>query len=295
MKLLDEKGLTTVWAAIKNTFTSKSDADGKYARKSEVLSSLVWEKRGSNLVLDIISGDGIHSSEFIPNASSTTNGAMSNTDKAKLDGIASGANNYSLPTASATTLGGIKTNYTPISGNFFFKVNTDTNGNARTYIPGLVYGNDEHLSKVEFLTDSKEYTSFDGTAFHFYDQEGTEKDEINLPNKSGTFALTSDLSDLCKFNFINSISECQNGKINFLYHNTNDNIDLNFLDNLQDGLILFIVSSVYGREASHSSSEWFYNTNSQQGDEHYTVSIKVGQVFLATKYNGQIHLFSLYK
>ena len=38
MKLLDEKGLTTVWAAIKNTFTSKSDADGKYAKKSDVSS-----------------------------------------------------------------------------------------------------------------------------------------------------------------------------------------------------------------------------------------------------------------
>ena len=69
-----------------------------------------------------------------------------------------------------------------------------------------------------------------------------------------------DLSDVCKFNFINSISECQNGKINFLYHNNNDNINLNFLDNLQDGLILFIVSSIYGREAFHSSSEWFFNT-----------------------------------
>ena len=34
---------------------------------------------------------------------------MSATDKSKLDGIASGANNYSLPTASSTTLGGVKT------------------------------------------------------------------------------------------------------------------------------------------------------------------------------------------
>jgi hypothetical protein len=33
---------------------------------------------------------------------------MSNTDKSKLDGIASNANNYSLPTASSSTLGGVK-------------------------------------------------------------------------------------------------------------------------------------------------------------------------------------------
>lgn len=41
-------------------------------------------------------------------ASTTANGLMSKEDKAKLDGIASEANKYSLPTASATTLGGVK-------------------------------------------------------------------------------------------------------------------------------------------------------------------------------------------
>lgn len=42
------------------------------------------------------------------NASTSSAGLMSASDKSKLDGIASGANNYSLPTASATTLGGVK-------------------------------------------------------------------------------------------------------------------------------------------------------------------------------------------
>ena len=38
----------------------------------------------------------------------SVNGFMSSTDKTKLDGVATGANNYSLPTASLTTLGGVK-------------------------------------------------------------------------------------------------------------------------------------------------------------------------------------------
>ena len=58
MKLLDEKGLTTVWAAIKNTFTSKSDADGKYAKKAD-----------------------------LNPATSTSAGVMTAADKKKLDGI----------------------------------------------------------------------------------------------------------------------------------------------------------------------------------------------------------------
>lgn len=41
-------------------------------------------------------------------ATTTANGLMSATDKAKLDGIGSGANQYTLPVASASTLGGIK-------------------------------------------------------------------------------------------------------------------------------------------------------------------------------------------
>ena len=45
----------------------------------------------------------------IPGAATTsTAGLMSAADKTKLDGIANNANNYSLPTASASTLGGVK-------------------------------------------------------------------------------------------------------------------------------------------------------------------------------------------
>ena len=48
-------------------------------------------------------------------ATSSVSGLMSASDKAKLDGIASGANAYSLPTASSSTLGGVKTTSTVTS------------------------------------------------------------------------------------------------------------------------------------------------------------------------------------
>lgn len=44
----------------------------------------------------------------IEDATTSSAGLLSATDKTKLDGIATGANNYSLPTASASTLGGVK-------------------------------------------------------------------------------------------------------------------------------------------------------------------------------------------
>ena len=42
-------------------------------------------------------------------ATTSANGLMSSADKSKLDGIAAGANKYTLPTASSSTLGGVKT------------------------------------------------------------------------------------------------------------------------------------------------------------------------------------------
>lgn len=203
MELLDKKGLTTVWAAIKNTFTSKSDADGKYAKKADLKDYASTDAAIGDLDTDAteqdviiraysVSGAVVVSTNTIEAATDTLAGAMSSQDKKKLDGIAPFANNYKLPVASAIALGGIKTNYVPKSGGTLFKVNTDTEGNANTYIPGLIYGNDEYLSEIEFAADSNEHTSFDGKDFHLYDQEGVEKHTISLPDKDGTLALTSD-------------------------------------------------------------------------------------------------------
>ena len=41
-------------------------------------------------------------------ASTSADGLMSKEDKSKLDGVASGANNYMLPAANTTTIGGVK-------------------------------------------------------------------------------------------------------------------------------------------------------------------------------------------
>lgn len=89
-----------------------------YAKKSETLSNLVWQQRGSDLFLAITMGNGTNTSEAIPTASSSTTGAMSNTDKVKLDGIEARANNYSLPLATAATRGGIKVGYAANGRNY---------------------------------------------------------------------------------------------------------------------------------------------------------------------------------
>lgn len=276
---------TNTWRGIQDNLTSTSTSESLSANQGRILKSLVDGKANSSHT---------HSwsqISVVPIASTQQSGIMSSTDKAKLDGIASGANNYSLPVASSSTLGGIK-----VSGNAngsSWPICVDSNGLAEAKIQGLIKG-DGVLSGV-MLGNETRSTYYNYNVINIEDKAAKKRADISFPLKSGTFALTSDLYGVCNFNFINSASECQNGKMNFLYRNNNDDINLNYLDNLQDGLILFIVSSIYGREVSHTSSEWFYNNDRQQGNEHYTVTLRTGQVYLATKYNGQIHLFSLFK
>ena len=82
-------------------------------------------------------------------ATSSIDGLMSKTDKSKLDGIANNANNYSLPTASKDTLGGVTTSSTvssnsgytacPIIGGIpYYKDTNTTYSVATTSANGLM-------------------------------------------------------------------------------------------------------------------------------------------------------------
>lgn len=87
-------------------------------------------------------------------ATTAAAGSMSSADKTKLDGIAEGANNYSLPTAGRNALGGVKTTsavtsatgYTPapIIGGVPYYQNTDTTySDATTTAHGLMSADDK--------------------------------------------------------------------------------------------------------------------------------------------------------
>ena len=91
-----------------------SDVDlSSYAQKSELnkyehaLKSISFNNNGQSITGTEINGGSITLGSIKP-ATSSVSGLMSAGDKAKLDGIAANANNYTLPVASATALGGIK-------------------------------------------------------------------------------------------------------------------------------------------------------------------------------------------
>ena len=89
-----------------------------YSKKSETISGFTWKVQGPDLMLCSTVADGNQRSEFMPTASSSANGAMSKSDKVKLDRIAPNANNYSLPLAANGTRGGIQLGYAANGRNY---------------------------------------------------------------------------------------------------------------------------------------------------------------------------------
>ena len=84
--------------------------------------------------LEISFGTGTGSPiSFTLPAASTRAGLMTAANKTKLDGIANNANNYSLPTASSTTKGGITLGYSQSGKNY--PVALDSNGKAYVNVP----------------------------------------------------------------------------------------------------------------------------------------------------------------
>lgn len=97
------------------------------------------------------------------NVTTTAAGLMSAADKTKLDGIAEGANNYTLPAATDSVRGGVKTGYTTNGRNYAVQVAdekmyvnvpwTDTNttyNNATTTVAGLMSAADK--TKLDGIT-----------------------------------------------------------------------------------------------------------------------------------------------
>lgn len=312
---------TNTWRPIQDNLTStstseslsanqgrilKSLVDGKanssdlssYSQKSETIKSIRIEKNGytqgdSKLVqvLHVFKANGEDDYLQMYNADSNINGLMSYQDKVKLDGIASGANNYTLPSATIETFGGIK--ISPYLTGTLWPVTIDNNGCAQTIINGLNKSDFDTIGNIQ-IQNNRYNSKYLSTAIKIVDMTTQNKSELNFPLKSGTLALTSDIPDvsnLCRFNFVNSISECRSDRINFLFRSNEYIIDLSDFDAYPDGTILLITTTQNSANIKHQSGRWFY-----EGDEvsaNYNSYIYKEGIKLITKYAGMVHYYSL--
>lgn len=209
---------TNTWRGIQNNLTSNSTSDSLSAAQGKVLKGLIDSKANSSDLssyaqksqaiasIDIIENyysdqkhirqrfyiqkaDGDESTLDIEDASTEKSGLMSCYDKSKLDGIQAGANKYTLPVASSTTLGGIKV-ATKATGTQW-PICIDGNSIAYAHINGLSQGYDNSIDSL-LVVDSDDHSAKYGYNGIDVGMSDSASHHIDFPSKSGTFALTSD-------------------------------------------------------------------------------------------------------
>lgn len=105
-----------------------------YAKKKEAMHSMDVYHTATDIQISLKGVNDFPLGSIAINAvTSQSAGVMIPSDKTKLDGIANNANNYSLPTASSTTKGGITLGYSQSGKNY--PVALDSNGKAYVNVP----------------------------------------------------------------------------------------------------------------------------------------------------------------
>lgn len=105
-----------------------------YAKKKEAMYSMDVYPTATDIQISLKGVNDFPLGFIAINAvTSQSAGVMIPSDKTKLDGIANNANNYSLPTASSTTKGGITLGYSQSGKNY--PVVLDGNGKAYVNVP----------------------------------------------------------------------------------------------------------------------------------------------------------------
>lgn len=147
------------------------------------------------------------------------NGFMRASDKAKLDGIADGANNYTLPTASASVLGGILIGYGTSGRNY--AVLLDGSGKAYVNVPWTDTNTTYDLSPYAKKMETVDFSSIrlDKRAIANTPQGLIEKQVILFSTlgdnvKSGEIVLeeaTSNMSGLMSIRDKNKLDYIANG------------------------------------------------------------------------------------
>ena len=128
-------------------------------------------------------------------ATQSANGLMSSTDKTKLDGIATGANKYSLPTASSSTLGGVKVGTNLSISNGVLSATDTKYDAATTNAAGLMSASDK--TKLDGIATGANKITVD-TALSSSSTNPVQNKIINaaLANKANTSAIPTKTSQL---------------------------------------------------------------------------------------------------
>ena len=109
---------------------------------------------------------------------------------------------------------------------------------------------------------------------------------MSFKDKNKLDLIPDNLSYLCRFNFVNSISECRSDRINFILMLQDNTIQLEPFDSYPDGTIL-IITTMIPANIIHQSGIWYSNGESiNEYDSSHTYNDEIN---LITKNNGTVY------
>lgn len=262
MKLLDEKGLETVWATCKVKFAlvghthnyAGSDSAGGPANrakkadfatsataadKSTVALSVIDCKKPKESIqmtaTDVENFSRIAGYGFI--GTSTSIVGITKSALEKWLGLGTLAySSESIPTKLSQLTndkGFVVSSNIKYDQDHCFPICTDTNGVAYAKINGISQYEGTISSYEARINDNVVRYGYDG----IYKQTLNNLFSFHLPSDSGTLALTSDIpnvpdvSDLCKINSMYDISKCKEGSVNIFVNNSSKDFSV---DSIKD-------------------------------------------------------------
>ena len=113
---------------------------------------------------------------------------------------------------------------------------------------------------------------------------------MSIKDKNKLDLIPDNLSDLCRFNFVNRISECKSDRINFILRYHGSSINLNLFDSYPDGTILLMTNDYGLTSIAHQSGRWYSNGDIME--TNYTRDTYSEDINLITKNNGTVHHYS---
>lgn len=264
MKLLDERGIGTVWSICKEKFalaghTHNYAGSGSPGGSANSAIGVVDYGQTDKTIQIGYSGNGITGDQIKYIAGYTDGSGNVN---AKIKDVSKDSLRAWLGLGSlAYSSSSIPTNLSQLN-------------NDKGFVTGSVSGNTVTINGAS--------TTWTNTWRGIQDNLTSYSTSDSLSANQGR--ILKDLvdsnanSNLCKFNFINNISECQNGKINFLFIYDSINVDLHYLSQ-EEGIIVIITS--FSKNASFINSAGGFNFNGQFCSY---ADMSFGTIYIATYY-----------
>ena len=147
-------------------------------------------------------GESAEANTTIAAATTSTAGLMSSEDKTKLNSVESGANNYSLPTATSSILGGVKSTTTGTTAGKDYNVQVNSDGTMKVNVPWTDTTYTEATTSTAGLMSTADKTKLDnlptGETITADLEEITQKIGTNEYTDANYISKETNLTDAAK-------------------------------------------------------------------------------------------------